>query len=90
MGDGTSTSARGTPDCKYHLNKIGRGLAALWRDDGGQATLEYILILTFTVGAAAALARGLLGALNKGVLTLGAQLERNLKTGRAPAHVFVN
>ncbi|MCM2276610.1 MAG: hypothetical protein NDJ89_00865 [Oligoflexia bacterium] len=67
-----------------------RGFEALWRDEGGQATLEYILILSFSVAAAAALSRGLLAALQKGVLSLGAQLERNLKTGRAPAGIYAN
>lgn len=62
----------------------------LLREDSGQATTEYILILSAAVTAAVALSRALLTGLNKGILVMGAQLERDLKTGRAPPNVWRN
>lgn len=59
-------------------------------DQQGQAITEYILILSACVLGAAALARGILGVLDKGILRLGAQLEKDLKTGRAPVNVWKN
>ncbi len=60
------------------------------KKEGGQAVLEYVLILSLALGAAVTLARGVREALDSGVLKLGAQLEKDLRTGRAPAHVFKN
>lgn len=59
-------------------------------DESGQATTEYILILSVTVVGASALARTVLRALDNGVLKMGAELEKNLKTGRAPVNVWSN
>jgi len=52
------------------------------RDERGQATTEYILILSFAVVGASAIARGIIGGIDKGILRLGAELERDLKSGR--------
>lgn len=60
------------------------------RDDRGQATLEYILLLTLVVTAAGALSRGILNGLYSGVAILGGQLEKDLKTGRAEISVWKN
>lgn len=68
----------------------GRSLIALVRDEDGQAITEYILILSFTVAGAVALSRAILAGLKKGILILGAQLERSLKTGRAEPSVWAN
>ena len=59
-------------------------------DTSGQATVEYILILSFCVVSAVAMAKGILTVLDKGILRLGGQLEKDLKTGRAPLGVWTN
>ena len=65
-------------------------LRRLARDEEGQAVTEYILILSACVVGASSLARGLIKMLDTGVLRLGATLERDLKTGRAPLGVWKN
>ncbi|OFZ52745.1 MAG: hypothetical protein A2428_03330 [Bdellovibrionales bacterium RIFOXYC1_FULL_54_43] len=60
------------------------------RDDRGQATVEYILILSMAVFGAGALARAIMGAVNQGVLRLGGALEKDLKTGRMPVSIWNN
>ncbi len=59
-------------------------------DDEGQGTVEYILLLSASVLAAVQLSRKMIGILDTGVLRLGAQLEQDLKTGRAPLSVWKN
>ena len=58
------------------------------RSRSGQATVEYILILSVTVGLASLLVRGVIGTLDSGVLYLGANLERDLQTGRMPVELW--
>jgi Flp pilus assembly pilin Flp len=65
-------------------------LVRFLRDEDGQAVIEYILILSGTLIAAGMLARGILSALDSGVLKLGGQLEKDLRTGRAPLSVYQN
>ena len=65
-------------------------LVKFYRDEGGQAVIEYVLVLSATLVAAGFLARGILSALDSGVLKLGGQLEKDLKTGRAPISVYQN
>lgn len=65
-------------------------LARFFRDEDGQAVIEYVLVLSATLVAAGLLARGILNALDSGVLKLGGQLEKDLKTGRAPISVYQN
>lgn len=60
------------------------------RDQSGQASLEYVLILALALTASALLAKGLSQALDASVLRFGAQLEKDLKTGRAQASVYNN
>ena len=60
------------------------------RNEEGQALTEYILILSVCVVGASALARGILKVLDQGVLKLGGQLEKDLKTGRAPLNDWKN
>ena len=74
------------------------GSASKWRsllarflsDDSGQATLEYILILSASVLGAAAISRSIITALDRGILHLGAELEKDLRTGRIPVDVWKN
>lgn len=65
-------------------------LVSLHEDDRGQATLEYVLLLAFTIGGTVGLAKAILATLDKGVLRLGAQLEMDLKTGRADLSAWKN
>ena len=67
-----------------------RGAGSLLRDENGQATTEYIMILSFAVVGAAAMGRTILGVIDKGILHLGAELERTLKTGRINVRVWTN
>lgn len=59
-------------------------------EDRGQAVIEYVLILSVATVGAAALARTIINVLDKGVLRIGGQLEKDLKTGRAPLGVWKN
>jgi Flp pilus assembly pilin Flp len=56
-------------------------------DESGQATTEYVLILSFVLFGAISL---ILSTVDQGILTLGAQLERDLKTGRANLDSWTN
>lgn len=69
------------------LSRLGSAFA---RDESGQATVEYILILSAVVTGAVALARVILASLDKGILILGGQLEKDLRTGRADVGIWKN
>lgn len=60
------------------------------RDESGQAITEYILIMSLALGGAVAISKGLMSALDKFTLAFGAQLEKDLKAGRAPSSVWTN
>lgn len=72
------------------MGKWGNLIYCFARDDSGQAITEYILLLSFAVGAAGLLARGLIAVLDRITLTFGAQLEKDLKTGRANVGTWSN
>jgi hypothetical protein len=59
-------------------------------DERAQATVEYILLLSVVVAGAIAFSRRILGVLDKAILSVGGQLEKDLKTGRAPLGVWRN
>jgi Flp pilus assembly pilin Flp len=63
-------------------------LKRLWADEQGQSTIEYILILAFAVVGAGAIASGVVKSIDSGILTLGGQLELDLKTGRITDDVY--
>lgn len=65
-------------------------LTSFIREDSGQAITEYILLLSVTVIGVGALMRGILAALDRGILTLGSAMERDLKTGRADVSIWKN
>lgn len=68
-----------------------RGIVrAFIQEEEGQAVTEYVLLLLASLAAVTAMARAILGVLDKGILTLGGQLEKDLKTGRAPVDVYKN
>jgi hypothetical protein len=58
--------------------------------NAGQATVEYILLLSFVVVACVGMTRAILGGIDKGVLRVGGGLEKQLKTGRAPGGIWSN
>jgi Flp pilus assembly pilin Flp len=53
------------------------------RDESGQAITEYVLIMSLALGGAIAISKGLMSMLDKFTLAFGAQLEKDLKSGRA-------
>lgn len=59
-------------------------------DDGGQATVEYVLILSVTIVAVSRLIKQFFISFDKAVQVIGANLEKDLKTGRAPYSVWSN
>jgi hypothetical protein len=74
---------RGKASSKYQKLEI-RG------DESGQALVEYILLVSFSLALAMGLARTLTSSMDNGTLRIGAQLERDLKSGRAVLGVWKN
>ncbi len=72
------------------LQLVVSSILRLLRDEEGQSTVEHLIILSVTVLGAAQLAKQITKSLNAGVLRLGSQLEKDLKTGRAPLIVWSN
>jgi Flp pilus assembly pilin Flp len=83
-------SERATGTAPFEMKMDFSTLRRLQDDESGQAVTEYVLILAAAVIGAASLARTLLGVLDQGILKLGGQLEKDLKTGRAPLNVWRN
>jgi len=52
-------------------------------DESGQGVTEYILILGVATVAAGFMMRQLMSVFDTGILRLGGQLEKDLKSGRA-------
>lgn len=67
-----------------------RGSNSTGLDTQGQGTVEYLLILSFVIFSASQLNKQLIGTIDRLVLRVGAQLEKDLKTGRAPLSVWSN
>jgi hypothetical protein len=65
-------------------------LMRFFLEEEAQGTVEYLLILSACVIGAAEFTRQLVKIIDKGVLHLGADLEKDLKTGRAPISVWEN
>jgi len=63
---------------------------ALVREQSGQGTVEYVLLLSMIITLTLGIAKGTRSILDQGILKLGAQLEKDLKTGRAPLSVWEN
>ena len=64
------------------FQSLDRWLSRFFGDESGQALSEYILILSAAVATALTFSRALLKGVSDGVLALGGQLEKDLKTGR--------
>ena len=60
------------------------------RDDSGQAITEYILLLSFVMVGVVAIMHTLLPMLNTVTMTIGGELEKDLKTGRTPLDIWKN
>lgn len=66
------------------------GLRKFIINQEGQGTVEYLVILSASVLGAAALAQQMKSIIDRGILRLGAQIEKDLKVGRAPLNVWQN
>ena len=64
--------------------------ARLLKDEGGQATIEYVLLLSITIVGAITLTRAVFKIMDEGILQFGGELERNLKTGRTSVGIWKN
>ena len=62
----------------------------LLRDQSGQGTIEYIMILLIAVLGAGFLGNQVLGVFDTGILKLGSALEKDLHTGRVAASAWRN
>lgn len=60
------------------------------REESGQAVTEYVLLMSVALGSAIVISKGLMAAIDRFTLALGAQLEKDLKAGRAPSAVWRN
>ena len=72
------------------MKKLRLMWAEFLRDESGQATVEYILLLSGTIIGAAALSKAILRGMENGILSLGNQLQKDLKTGRADLGIWEN
>lgn len=59
-------------------------------DESGQATVEYVLILSFVVVVAGTISRTLMSTLDRSIGFLGAELEKQLRTGRLKVSAWNN
>jgi hypothetical protein len=67
-----------------------RGSNSTFLGEQGQGTVEYLLILSFVIFSASQINKQLIGTIDRLVLRVGAQLEKDLKTGRDPLGVWSN
>lgn len=72
------------------FHKLKKFCITFLRDDQGQSTTEYILLLSVVVVGSTTLLKSIINAIDTGILTLGGQLERDLKTGRAKLATWKN
>ena len=56
----------------------------------GQASVEYILILTLMLVATTTLSKTMIDMLDTGILKVGGRLEKQLKTGRGQLSTWDN
>lgn len=71
--------------------KISRyGIIRFMRNESGQGTTEYVLLLSAVVFFASAFMNKIIGTFDKVATTIGAELERNLKTGRLDPRAWKN
>ena len=58
------------------------------RKNSGQAVLEYILLLSIIIGIVTFSLRNLTGAMDKMTAKYGGTMEKQLRTGSAPASIW--
>ena len=75
---------------KRARNVLRERTRALLRDESGQATVEYMLLLTAVTFGAVQISQAGLKAIDGGIAVLGATLEKDLKTGRADVGIWDN
>ncbi len=64
--------------------------ASVAMNDRGQSLVEYLLIISLVVIGASQIVKRVAQSFDVVVLRVGAQLERDLKSGRAPLSVWRN
>jgi Flp pilus assembly pilin Flp len=94
MGNHRESSAKKTVTAPVRARRsfafLRSRFEAFVADEQGQAVLEYMLILMATVVGAGLMSRKILETIDKGILKLGGQLEKDLKTGRLPLEIWRN
>ena len=65
-----------------------RVMRRLASDESGQAAVEYLILLSAIAVGATALSRGVVKMLDQAILVIGANLEKDLKTGRAAVGIW--
>jgi len=60
------------------------------QDESGQSTVEYLLILSVCVLGVGSMVRQIRNIFDTATLRIGAVLEQDLKSGRAPLSVWSN
>lgn len=69
---------------------IASALRRFLSDESGQGTVEYVLLLSFVVVIAGTISKTLLGTLDRSIGYLGAELEKQLRTGRLKVSAWSN
>ncbi len=67
---------------EQNSRSLGRAIEAFLSDESGQATVEYILLLSGTVVGAALVGKAILRGMENAILSMAGQLQKDLKTGR--------
>jgi hypothetical protein len=58
------------------------------KNQSGQAIIEYIILLTFTVGIVVAFMSKSTSLFDKATVAVGGKMEKQLRTGKAPASIW--
>ena len=72
------------------MRRGGNFIKIFLQEEDGQAIVEYVLLLSVVIVGAATIARAIMSALDRGVLRLGGQLEKDLKTGKEKLSAWQN
>ena len=59
-------------------------------DEDGQAIFEYVFLLSIALTTAVFIGKSIISVFDRGILSVGATLEKYLKTGRLPPRVWTN
>lgn len=75
---------------QHNNNRVVTFAVGFIRDESGQSTVEYLLILSACVLGVGGMVRQIRGIFDTATLRIGAVLEQDLKSGRAPLGVWNN